>query len=364
MNVWILVLALFALSGIQRYVVMRFGLRGLRYDRRLSKKAAFQGETVELIETLRNPRPLFIPWLRVESRISPFLRFGRQENLDITGDQFHKSVFTLMPFQQVRRRHQVRLLRRGEYDVGTVALTVGDLVSESTAFQDMRFDARITVYPALLSREEMPDFLPMARNQGDMIVPRQHQADPFLVCGIRPYQAGDAPRDIHWSATARTGQMQVKVHDYTADTKLLVILNGQIRPDQWGDLMDYEQDVIEYGISLAATLMLHVLHSGAAAGFASNMPIGDQAGCAFLPPAAGQGRDESVLDALARLKIRQERSFLSCLDEMTYVRDCDILILSTYDNDELREKMRMLMGRNRSVKLHLLPAKAVNGHAA
>lgn len=362
MNVWVLVLALLLLAAVQRFLVTRFGLKGIRYDRRLSRKNAFAGETVELIETLRNPRPILIPWLRVESRISPYLRFGRQENLDVAGDQYHKSLFSLMPYQQVRRRHQVRLLRRGIYDVGTVALTAGDLLSVSSEFTEMRFDARITVYPRLLPREEMPGILPMARNQGDLIVPRQYQSDPFLVCGIRPYQAGDAPRDIHWSATARTGEMQVKVHDFTADTKLLIVLNGQIRPDQWGDLMDYEQDVIEYGISLSATLMLHVLQGGAAAGFASNMPFDESRGCAYMEPVSGTGREEEVLEAMAHLRIRQERSFLSCLDELSAVRDADILILSVYDDGELQEKMQYLKLRNRSVSLHILDAKAVTGH--
>lgn len=355
MNIWVLMVALVLLVLAQRYMVISIGLPGIRYERRLSRKTAYAGETIELVETLRNPRPVFIPWLRVESRISPYLRFGRQENLDVTGERYHRSVFSLAPFQQVRRRHQVRLTRRGVYDVGTVALTAGDLLSVSSAGTDMRFDCKVTVYPALLSDEKMHYMLPYARNVGDLIVETRRMQDPFLVCGIRPYMAGDPPRDIHWAATARTGQMQVKVHDYTADTKLMVVLNGQLRPDQWSDVMDYEEDILEDGISLAATLIVQVLRSGAAAGFASNMPFLDGEGCALILPMAGVGREEEVLFRLANLRIHQERSFLNCLEELGSLRDMDILILSAYEADEEMEaRMQQLRLYNRSVTLHKL----------
>ena len=365
MNVWVLILGLALLVGLQKMLVIRFALPGIRYERRLSRDTAFAGDTIEMIETLQNPRPLFIPWLRVESRISPYLRFGRQENLNVSGKRYHRSVFTMMPFQQVRRRHRVKLLRRGIYDVGTVALTAGDLLSAGSASVDMRFQAKVTVYPKLLDAGEMPAILPVSRNHGDMIVQTRHLTDPFLVCGIRPYEAGDAPRDIHWAATARTGQMQVKVHDYTADTKLMVILNGQLRPDQWGELMDYEQDLIEHGISMAATLMLEVLKNGAAAGFATNMPFLDQEGCAFLPPYGGTGREEEVLQALARVHIHQERSILNCLEELSVLRDCDVVLLTAYaDDPELMERVSALRIRNRSVTVHLLRKEEVKQHAA
>ena len=113
MNVWVLALALIVLALLQNFILRHFALRGLKYARRFSVPAAFEGETVHLTEVLRNDRPLFIPWLRAESRLSPYLRFGRQENLAVRGEMYHKSVFTLRPFQQITRRHTVTLLHRG-----------------------------------------------------------------------------------------------------------------------------------------------------------------------------------------------------------------------------------------------------------
>ena len=81
MNGWALVLALLLMAVAQHMVLSRVSLKGMKYTRRFSKKTAFEGEEAELVEVIRNDRPLFIPWFRAESRISPYLHFGRQENL-------------------------------------------------------------------------------------------------------------------------------------------------------------------------------------------------------------------------------------------------------------------------------------------
>ena len=117
---------------LQGLLIALFGMKRVGYDRRFSRPSAYAGERVELVEVIRNRKILPVPWIRVESRISPFLRFGhggQSEEREISADQYHKSVFYLGPFSQIRRRHDVTCLKRGHYEVGSVALTAGDLMS-------------------------------------------------------------------------------------------------------------------------------------------------------------------------------------------------------------------------------------------
>ena len=352
MNGWVLCIALLILILLQHEVIKLFGMRGLKYTRHFAKKTAFEGEETELVEIIRNDRPIFIPWLRTESRISPHLRFGRQENLSVSGERFHRSIFTLCPFQQIKRRHIVRLLHRGAYDAGNVALTIGDIVGMGGGLQ-LYTPAEILVYPRLLSDQDLP--LPVSRLQGDLIVRRHLVTDPFLVNGIRPYQRGDQQRDIHWPATARMGTLQVKTHDYTADTKLLVIINAQMSEKQWGDLMDYEQDVIENAISIAATLCLNVLQAGVAAGFAANMPLEKHSDATtVLLPERHATRDEELLSAFARMEIKRTRNFISFLEDLSFLRGTDILLLSAYTSEGLEEKLQQLRMLGNTVTLHLM----------
>ena len=122
-----ILVALCALYAVFGMLIAKVGLRGLTCTRSFSRPAAYEGETGEMIEVVRNDRPMIIPWLRVESRISRHLQFGRQENLDVSGSMYHKSLFTLMPYQRITRRHRVRFLHRGAYDIGSACLTAGDV---------------------------------------------------------------------------------------------------------------------------------------------------------------------------------------------------------------------------------------------
>ena len=352
MNGYVLGLALIFLGLIQRFLLEHWGLKGLSYTRRFSDRHAFEGEETELVEVIRNDRLLFIPWLRAESRISPYIRLGKQENLAVSGERYHKSIFTLRPYQQITRRHRVRLSHRGAFDVGNVSLTAGDLLGISGNGIELHTPARILVYPRLLDTKDLP--LPVSRLQGDLIVRRHLVTDPFLVNGIRGYQAGDAVKDIHWPATARMGTLQVKTHDYTADTRLLVIINAQMSENQWGELMDYEQDLIERAISMAATLCLNVLQAGVAAGFAANMPLEDDEKPTVYLPERYNGRDEELLGAFARLRILRCRNFLSFLDDLSFLRRTDILLISAYTSEAIEEKMQQLKNLGNTVTEYLL----------
>lgn len=351
---WILVVA-GALALLQSVLFSLTNLRKIHYTRRFGRATAYEGETVELIEVIRNAKPFPVPWLRVESRISPFLRFGHAgmgEEREIAAQQYHRSVFFLGPMSQVTRRHEVTCLKRGHYDVGSVALTAGDLVGLSLKSRQLTLPCELDVYPRILSEEELAT--PSTRWQGELVVRRWIMPDPFLTAGIRDYQPGDPLRDVHWRATARTGTLQVKVRDYTADPRMLVVLNVQTSEEQWGDLMDYEQEGIEQGIRIAATLCMRALGAGVEAGFASNACLTGEKGqgkTIFVPARRSQAQANILLSTMARLLIHRETSFNTFLEELTLEKGIDVVILSTYDSEELRARMERLRRNGNSATL-------------
>lgn len=349
----LVILAVLAVLNILFDLVLRFlALKGLKCTRSFSVPAAYEGETAEVIEVVRNDRPLLIPWLRLESRISPHLRFGRQDNLGVSGEMYHRSLFMLMPYQQITRRHRVRLLHRGSYDIGNATLTAGDFLGLNCVSQEKAMSVPILVYPRLLDPADMP--APLYRLLGEYTVDRQLLHDPFLVNGIRPYQMRDNVRDIHWAATARTGELQVRTHDYTAQTRLMILINGQLSHHQWGELMEYEHGPVEHAISIAATLCLEALKRGLPCGIAANMPMDASSACTILPPESGSARDEELLSALARLRIRFICSFHEFMDELMDLTGVDFLILSAYESDEILHRADELRLRGNTVQIHLL----------
>lgn len=357
MSVLVILVVLAALYGLSGIILQKVGLKGLACSRAFSRPAVFEGEEGEMIEIVRNDRPVMIPWLRVESRISPHIRLGRQENLHVSGSMYYCSLFTLMPYQQVRRRHKVKFLHRGEYDLGSASLTAGDILGLFQSNREQSMSVPVLVYPRLLDERDVP--APLSRLMGEMVSRRQLLSDPFLVRGIRPYQMGDPVRDIHWPATARMGETQVRVHDHTAQTKLLVVLNVQRKDGQWGDhLMEYEQGEIEHEISLAATLCVQALRSGLAAGFAANMPLGEEKNCTVMLPSGGAAREEELLTAFARLTILRSLAFPNFLESLTAYSGLDMLILSCYDSEDIQAAMRKLRRSGNQVELYLLKGGA------
>jgi len=352
MSVLVILVVLFAVNLAFTFVLRVFALKGLQCSRSFSAPAAHEGETVEVIEVMRNDRPLLVPWIRLESRISSHLHFGRQENLGVSGEMYHRSLFMLMPYQQITRRHRVRLAKRGAYDIGNATLTAGDLLGFSCASMEQHGSVPILVYPRLLDESEMP--APFYRLLGDSIVPRQLLQDPFLVNGIRPYQFRDNVRDIHWAATARTGELQVRTHDFTAQTRLMVVVNAQLSYHQWGSLMEYEQGPVEHAISMAATLCAQTLRSGLPCGFAANMPSYEENVCTVMPPDAGASREEALLAAMAHLKIRFIKNFHEFLDELTGMTGVDFLLITAYTCPEIEERIEELRLRGNTVHVHLL----------
>lgn len=356
MNAVMLLVALALLLIAQGLVMRRFAQKRITYERCFSRLAAYEGEAVEMVEVIRNRKLLPVPWVRAESRISPNLQFHTDMETRITGDQYHKSVFYLRPYSQITRRHTVLLKKRGYYQAGAVAITAGDLMGIASPAMQMDTGAAIEVYPSLLKEEDIS--LPSSRWQGDLLVKRWIVSDPVWVSGIRPYAAGDDPSRIHWPATARSGALQVKVHDQTADIKLLVVINAQMSEHQWADLMEYEQQAVEHMISLAATLCVDMLNHGMEAGFAANIPLDKGAEPAILPPARHALREAEILSAMAHLTVQKTHTFLSLLDQLAAFTGMDMLLLSVYDSELIQQRINTLRLRGNTVTLHLTGKQA------
>jgi len=111
---------------------------------------------------------------------------------------------------------------------------------------------------------------------------------------------------------------------------------------------------VENGIRLAASLCVYALRAGLSAGFASNMPLGESKDCTLLLPAPGSAREEELLTAFARQTIRCVRRFPTLLEDLTAHSGLDVLVLSSYDSESIREGIGNLRRAGNQVTFHLL----------
>ena len=160
------------------------------------------------------------------------------------------SLLSLRSHERVRWR--VRLLgeRRGYYHFGPARLDSGDLFGLFSQKAMVAQRDTFIVYPRVYSMEALG--LPAKEPFGDTRAALQILEDPSRTVGIRDFQAGDPLRRVHWKATARRQQLQVRVYQPTTHQQLLLCLNVATLPYQWqGSIPELLEQVVSVAGSLA-----------------------------------------------------------------------------------------------------------------
>ena len=132
---WIVIIAAL-LFFLQFQFFARWGFRGLRIERTFNTAHCHVGDDILMIETIVNRKLAPIPWLRLESTIHAGLHFTQMNNLEVSSGslfQNHRSLFSLMPYTRIVRRHGVHAAKRGWYKLETIAATMGDFVGLQAA---------------------------------------------------------------------------------------------------------------------------------------------------------------------------------------------------------------------------------------
>ncbi|WP_337101368.1 DUF58 domain-containing protein [Paenibacillus sp. YIM B09110] len=323
---------------IQSRVFRRYALKHISYERHFQQKTSYRGEQVELVEQISNSKWLPVPWLRVESQLSAFLRFQHDDNFAVSSGQLsqnHKSFFTFRPYTKVTRKHRFTCARRGWYRLQTVTLTGGDLLGLTSASRQIPLSSELIVYPkpAQVPVQE----LPYHSWQGEQTVKRWIVSDPFVIAGVREYQPGDNFKQVNWKATARTGKLQVHQHDFTADRRLMIYLNVDDAEGMWRSVSN--DSLIEQGIEWAAGAAEAVIAEGSEVGFATNMPLFGERDSVRIEPRGGHEQLMTIFENMAKLEIERTELFdrLLEMEADRGLHDLDILVISAYWNESLEQ---------------------------
>lgn len=174
---------------------------GLAVSRRLERTEIELGEAVEASLALRNAKGLPAPWI--------FWRDQIEAGLDVEGAT---CAFETLPARGERLlSYRLHSTRRGLFRLGPAVVEASGPFGLVRRFQvepGVRF---LTVFPRTVV---LGEGWPLGHRPIHE-VPRRRSLleDPSRFLGVRPYQRGDGLRRIHWRATARTGQIQVKLFE-------------------------------------------------------------------------------------------------------------------------------------------------------
>jgi uncharacterized protein (DUF58 family) len=347
------VLALAAIAGIiillQASLFKHTAFKKLEYKCGFSVNEAHEGDEIYLIETIYNKKLLPVPWLKQEINSSKWLEFAETRSVIAQENRYVTSSFFLKSYQKVTRRWKLKCLKRGVFCIDTVTLITGDLLGNASDSIPVDINAVIQVYPQTINLEET--FMPVSYLQGDTIVKRWINEDPFIISGTREYTTRDPMNKIHWSSTARMGRLMVRQNDFTSQYGLSVILNIQSIENEYFDAV--YKDFIELGIKAAATIFDKALRNGTPARLATNGSTFDGGRqMVYTQEASGRSHISSLLSILARLELSRIKDFEDFLIDISEdITNSEVVLITSYLTENICNLLRRMKLRNNAIRI-------------
>ncbi|QEG41739.1 DUF58 domain-containing protein [Roseimaritima ulvae] len=255
------------------------------------------GAVVPIEIEVRNTGRLPIVWMLAEDLLPRKALMYNPPALEVEGERLQ--VFLLPPGASRFVRYRLRCNRRGYYQIGPTVLETGDLMGLHRRYRVGATPQYLMVMPhtVALSGFDVASRRPI----GEVRIRERILEDPSRLQGIRQWQPGDAMRQVHWAATARTGQLHSKIYEQTsvAGATLVIDLHRASNPAR------HEPVRTELAITMAASI--------AEALYEMNQPVGlvsngrDAADRIRGEGWAGDFRTRAIAQQQARMKSDDDR---------------------------------------------------------
>lgn len=174
---------------------------------------------------------------------------GSRLDLPVSDDVASFPVPTLAAGQRISQQFRVPTTRRGVVLIGPAMSVAGDpfgLTGRETRWTGV---AELFVHPRTVA---------LPGRQSGFVHDLEGHASPHLSSAdmnfhaLRPYEAGDDRRHVHWRSTARTGDLMVRQFEESRMSRVVVALDT-------GRLAWLDDDEFELGVSCAASVAVQTL---------------------------------------------------------------------------------------------------------
>ncbi len=346
-TVIVVLLGLVLMTAVFSKLWSYFSLHNLYCYRELSNTRVFPGEYIEIKSKVENRKALPLPWLRLDDEIPTTLAGDIAGITEIyPGFSLVSNTASLLWYRSVSWRRRLHSTRRGYYVVGPMTVSSSDILGFYPRSEKLNNTEHIIVYPKLypVAQLGLSSLYPLGETRAERYI----FEDPTRSIGVRDYTLQDSLRHIHWKASARHQQLQVKVFEPTTTLKLALFLavdsfprfteppGGSSEPavgslksvadnvvgapwnlmkenlshsDSAGQPQngDREQSVVvseedfELGISAAASIAQYAVEQRCQAGLYVNSRMVHSDGPIRIQPGRDVGQLVSMLEALARV---------------------------------------------------------------
>jgi uncharacterized protein (DUF58 family) len=246
--------------------------------------------------------------------------------------------------------------RRGQYSIGSAAVTSGDPFGLFTKRDITGEPSKIIVYPRVV---DLPLFKSVSLNDFGYASGFQSisQISPNA-SSVREFASGDSLHHIHWHTTAHTGKLMVKMfdadHSYNSSKIFWVVVDL----DRYAHAGHGDESTEEYAVTIAGSLIRHHLESGMKVGMIS---AGDRSSV-FIPSRGDQylwGMMEALAVVRAEGQIPVGQLILNHVGDLK--EDPVVMIIATSASRQLMEAVRNLKTQVESIVIVLLDVSSFDG---
>ena len=245
----------------------RFAFKKVSHCRSLGGTRAFVGDSVEYSVTLANDKVVPLIWVDIQDNFPAELDLPgatvRGTGMEVGRE--HRITTSMLPYQQVTWKYNLRCLARGYHRIGPVRLRSGDIFGFTAAETRLEGVDHILVYPRIIDLKEL--IFPTEHPLGETGSRRPIYQDPSRFFGLRDYQPQDPMKHIDWKATARRSQLQTKVFEPVVSLNVLIALNATTGEYAW---QGSNRRLFERAVTVAASVANHCADAGYEFGLISN----------------------------------------------------------------------------------------------
>jgi uncharacterized protein (DUF58 family) len=274
----------------------RLSLKNVHCERQLTEYRAFPGEYLELKLRLVNRKLLPLPWVQVTDEVPEgFVLNTPPASGSRPGFALISKNSSVLWYSAVSWQYRLQCLRRGYYPLGPLTITSGDIFGFYPRTITQAGKDHIIVYPRIYSLP--PPVIRSIYPMGESKTDQRLFEDPSRTIGIRDYSPGDSLRRIHWKASVRRGELQVKVFEPSTTLRAGIFL--AVDSFQCNGAWNLEE--METGISTAASLAGYLLEKKNQVSLFSNSRLADSGLPARIHLSTGTDQLMQILEALAKV---------------------------------------------------------------
>lgn len=288
---------LLSAAGISK-LWSRYSLVGVSCERWLSERRIFPGQYIELRLRLVNRKLLPLPWIQLDDEIPT----GFVPDISLTpsnkpGFSFLSKAAALLWYTGVSWKQRLYGHKRGYYTLGPMTLTSGDIFGFYPRSITQPLIDHVIIYPRIFPIAQMaiPPLYPIGETTAELRI----FEDPVRVIGVRDYSPHDSRRRIHWKASARHQNLQVKVFEPTTSLNTVIFLSIDSFAANHGKV--YNEDDFELGISAAASVADYLIERRNPVGLFANSRLADSGQPANILSGSSAGQLVEILEALAKI---------------------------------------------------------------